>query len=559
MDQNSTGTIKQPAAAETAGLHRESANTVSDILLDQLSSWGVNRVFGMAGDTILHLLGRLGAHPNIKFYSTKTEIGAAFMASAHSKLTGQLGVCIATAGPGLAQLLNGLGDASLDRTPVLAITGQVETQYIGLDYKQYVDQQALISPLAGYSALVTAPNRLPELMAKAMRTAIMQQTVAHLSIPKDLFPRPARTRVIPPTPYLTSPRSPADAVINGALTLMEKATNPVIIAGGGIANAAHYVVELADKWKAAIVTSMTAKGRISQAHPLVLGGYGQAGSQAAHDAICKSDVCLLLGSTYWPELFMPTEKTIIQVDDYPANIGAGHPVSYGIVGTLSDVLPRLIMGITARGESLWTEDIRKMKLAWESQIAKERDGADKEITPAFLLGRLQQMVPDETVIAVDTGDHTLWFDRVYARMHRLLISGTWRSSGFALPAANAAALADGSQPVIVITGDAGMAMSQAELLTSVRYQLPVKVVVMNNGCMAIEKNRMAAEGLDSNEVDVTNPDFARLAEACGAKGIRVTKPSHLVSSLQSALSHPGPAVVDVVVANVPLPHTKLYR
>ncbi len=554
--QLDTSTNQQSAVA--IGSQAQTATTVSDILLEQLSAWGVDRIFGVAGDTFLDLLGKLKNHGNIKFYSTKNEIAAAFMASAHAKLTGQVAVCMATSGPGVAQLFSGLGDAYLDKAPVLAITGQVETKDLGLDRKQYVDQQALASPFAGYSSLVTTPDRLPEQMDKALRTAVTQGTVAHLSIPKDLFPQAAATAVIPPSPYLTTPRIPADEVINGAVALMEEATNPVIIAGGGIADAANFVIDLADKWKAAITVSMMAKGRISQAHPAVLGGYGQGGSQAAHDAIRKADVCLLLGATYWPERFMPTGKTIIQVDETPANIGAGHPVSYGIVGSLQDVLPRLIMGIAPRPDSLWTQDIRQMKLAWESQIAGERDSAEKSITPGFLFGRLQQMVPDDTVIAVDTGDHTLWFDRVYARMHRLLISGTWRSLGFALPAANAAALADPANPVIVITGDGGMAMAQAELLTSVRYQLPVKVIVMNNGCFAMEKNRMEAEGMTPSEVDLTNPDFARLAEACGAKGIRVVKPSHLVSSLQSALAHPGPAVVDVVVENRPLPHTELY-
>lgn len=548
----STGTVTVTAPTDTT---EQTTYTVADLVLDQLAAWGVECIFGVPGDAILDLVGKATVHPKVKFYSAKTETGAAFMASAYSKLTGRLGVCAATAGPGVAQLMNGLGDAFLDKAPVLVITGQVETKYIGLTHKQYVDHSALLAPFARYSALAAAADRVPELMDQAMRTAITGATVGHLAIPKDVFAQPVRTQIIKPSPFLTTPRIPEESVIAGAVSLMQTAKRPVIIAGGGIRQAANFVIELAEKWQAAIVTSMTAKGKITQAHPLVLGGYGRAGSQAAWDAIEQADVLLLVGTTYWPERFMPIGKTIIQVDSFPANIGAGHPVDYGIVGTLEQVLPRLSMLINRTETTPWATQVRQMKLNWENQIAAERDTADKKtITPAFLFGRLQQHIPDDAIIALDTGEHTLWFDRVYQRNHELLISGRWRSHGFALPAANAAALAAPGRTVIAIVGDGGMTMSQNELLTSVRYNLPVKVIVVNNGCLAIEKNRLDAAGLPSDEARTTNPDFAAFADACGAKGFRASKPSHLTSALQAALAHPGPAVVDVAVENIPVPH-----
>lgn len=529
--------------------------TVANLVLDQLAAWGVNCIFGVPGDAILELVGAAATHPKVKFYSAKTETAAAFMASAYSKLTGGLGVCVAAAGPGVAQLINGLGDAFLDRTPVLVITGQVETKYIGLDYKQYVDHTALLTPFARYSAQAVVADRVPELLDQAMRTAVTEGTVGHVAIPKDIFDQPVQTQIIQPSPFLTTPRIPEESVIAGAVSLMQNAQRPVIVAGRGTCNAANYVIELAEKWQAAVVTSMVAKGKISQAHPLVLGGYGLAGSQSARDAIEQADVILLLGTTYWPEHFMPTGKTIIQVDAYPANIGAGHPVDYGIVGMLEDVLPRLSTKINRTETTDWFTQVRQMKMNWETQIAAERDTAEKTtITPAFLFGRLQQFVPDDAIIALDTGEHTLWFDRVYERNHELLISGTWRSHGFALPAANAAAFASPGRTVIAITGDGGMTMSQNELLTSVRYNLPVKVIVVNNGCLAIEKNRMEMAGLPSDEAKTTNPDFSAFADACKAKGFRAAKPSHLTSALQSALAHPGPAVVDVAVESIPIPH-----
>jgi len=272
------------------------STTVTRWVVQQLAAWGVKTVYGVAGDAILPLLAALNEHPRIRFYSVIHEATAAFMASAYAKLTGELGVCVATSGPGVANLLNGLMDAKKDRAPVLAITGQVASYNLDTDYKQTADENLLLAPAVGYSALASTPKAANDLLSKALRTAIAQGCPVHLAFTKDIWSKPVAQPVRPPEPYLTTKAHSSPEVIAGAFPLLNEAERPAILAGRGSIGLGPLLLDLATHWESGITLTMPAKGAVPGEHPLVLGGLGPGGSEAASKMLAETDLLLIAGA-----------------------------------------------------------------------------------------------------------------------------------------------------------------------------------------------------------------------------------------------------------------------
>ncbi|QBK12735.1 thiamine pyrophosphate-binding protein [Thermoactinomyces vulgaris] len=274
--------------------------TVAKHLLDQLTEWGCERIYGVIGDANLELLDELAKQDRIRYIACRHETAAALMASAEAKLTGKLAVCMATSGPGIALLINGLADAYFDRAPVLAVTGQVATKNMGTGSHQEIDQQRLVQPVVQYSATTVNPEAFPTQLNLAAKTALARGTVAHLSIPKDLWKQTVRSRLFPlppPDPSVIAYQEEYQTV----LKLLEQAGRPVLLAGRGIRNVREEVVRLAEKLTAPIITTMPAKSCVPNDHPLFVGGLGQGGSEASTQLLHEADLCLILGATWWPE------------------------------------------------------------------------------------------------------------------------------------------------------------------------------------------------------------------------------------------------------------------
>lgn len=526
---------------------------VAAALIRQLKAWGVDTVFGVAGDALIPLLDALAAEEGMKFYAARREEGAAFMASAYARLTGRPGVCMGTSGPGAVNLLNGVADAAQDRVPLVVITGQVETHYVGTGHKQYFDHQHLYKSFAAYTAQLTNPAAVSELTARALKTATAGGRVAHLSVPRDLFLAPAPGAVRPPEPYLnTAPRSSND-VVRSAAGLLSRAGRPVILAGRGARGLTRELLALAEKMGAGIINTLPATGVVPFQHPLALGGLGLAGKETAANAIARADLCLVIGATWWPREYAPASVPVVQVDITPENIGVQTPVLYGVVGDAAAVLPELTALVETVPDPEWTGYLGQLRAHWREVTARETGAEAWPAAPQRLVAALQEAIAPDAVVALDVGDHVVWFARAFeAKAQDVLVSGRWRSMGWGLPAGLAAKIVQPHRQVVVFTGDGGFTMAMAEFATAVQYHLPVTVVVANNRCLAMEKNRMIVGGYRPAGVDLTNPDFAAFARAAGGVGIRVENPPEIGAALTEALGSGRPALVDVPT-DAPIP------
>jgi pyruvate dehydrogenase (quinone)/pyruvate oxidase len=565
--------------------------TVAHTIVSQLQAWGVSRIYGVVGDTFLDLLDAIHGS-GLQFIAVKHESTAAFMASAEAKLTGKLGVCLATSGPGLANLLNGLGDAYQDKVPVLAITGQVPTKQIGTDAKQYLDQQVFIEPLAAYSALLTSPDATVEVFAKAIHTSLEQGAVTHVSVPKDLFTMPQSAQLRTPPQLVRGTMQFQAQDLQQAAEVLRSAQRPMVVAGVGARAAAQDVVQICETLGAGLILSMGAKGMIDEKMPQLLGGIGKGGSPYASDLLKQADVVLLAGDTWWPEDYVPKNVRIVQVDYEASNIGTKFNVELGLVGDTKVILPLLAQQLKGQQSQApqsqsqqlqdrqsqvpqsqsqqsqtqqsqaqprnpqWLAQIQQARQTWYAELEQEAAVEGSPIHPARLIRALERTVQPDAVLCVDTGDHTVWFNRQFrGQQQDVLFSGTWRSMGFGLPAALAAQLCAPNCQVVALVGDGCLGMNLAELSTAARYNLPITVIVVNNGHLQMENDRQKVGQHTELGSDLTNPDFVKVAEACGVAGFRVVDTADLESVLAQAMSLPGPALVDVSASDVIFPNT----
>lgn len=533
--------------------------SVADYLVQQLVTWGVERIYGVCGDAIFGLLDAIARDGRLRFVDAHHESGAAFMASAEAKLTGRPTVVVAASGPGVANLVNGLADAYSDSVPVLCITGQVESRKLGTGAKQDLAQESLLQPIVGYSTTLVNPMALPIVLARALRAAC-QGAVGHLAVPSDLWFAPCNAEVRPPEFQLNAAAAVNPSALQEAVRLLKQARRPMLLVGHGARAAAPDVTLLVERLGAAVVASLGGKGIVPGRHPLYVGGLGKGGSDAAHKLLPETDMLLVVGSTWWPEQFMPPSVPVMQIDKCPANIGLHHPVALPLTGDAAVVLPRLLEGLLQHqgAEVSWLQRIEAERKAWQESLEQEVAAAptgEQGIHPAFVMHQLHRHLPPEAIVCVDTGDHTLWVGRhLHPDRAQFIFSGTWRTMGYGLPAAIACALAEPNRPVVAVVGDGGLGMSLAELLTARRHLAALAVIVMNNGCLAMELNKMQHKGLYPLGTDLTNPDFTALALACGVPARPVLTPGDVEPAfVQGLRPKDGPVLLDVAVQSAPVP------
>ena len=532
--------------------------TVAQTIVDQLKTWGVDSLFGVAGDTILPLLGTMAQQNQVRFIPVKHESSAGFMASAQAKLHNDVGFCLVHAGPGLANALNGIADAANDRVPMVVLSGQVSESEIGTYYKQYLDESRLIEPLAVYSAPATDANSVIELMTIAYHRALADKGVAHISLPLNLLSQESTAKINPNEPYLrTAPHSSYETIL-GAIPLLNAAQKPLILLGRGGRKAGALAIHLAEMWGAGIIVSLGAKGAVPGDHPRVIGGLGQGGSEVSSQALSQTDLLLMVGNTWWPKGYVPQELPVIQIDQEPEHIGLSTPVRYGIVGEAAEVLKILLENWQPKFQNQWAQKLQTETEQWRSKLENEINSDERPILPQRIVADLEHAIAPDAIIALDVGDHTVWFNRIFRGTHQeVLISGNWRSMGFGIPAAIQAKLRYPERQVVAFVGDGGFAMTQMEMCTATRYGLPIMVVVINNGCFAMEQNRMLVSGMNPYGVDLTNPDFVALAKACGGDGRHIDSPDQLLEAFRWGLAQNIPVVIDVKAGTPLLPHTKL--
>lgn len=531
--------------------------TVAQVLLKQLDNWGVKRIYGVVGDAIIGFMDELAKQDQIQFIAVKHESVAAMMASAEAKLTGKLGVCIATMGPGLGNLINGLGDAYLDKAPVLAITGQAPTNKIGSDYKQYIDQQELLKPIAEFSTLLANPNTITDILVKAMHLSLANGAVTHLSIPKDMFSMPTTSKIQAQTKLIEGTCLFEVNEIEQVLATMKAAKKPIILAGIGAKNAVNEIETLAKQWGAGILVSLGAKGSFPNSMEKLLGGIGQGGNPYAKQLFQQADVVLLVGDSWWPEGYVPEKAKIIQIEINKENVGKGVPVEWGILGSAEGCVPLLTQGLSDYiVNEDWVSQISETKEKWDLQNEQEGKQAIHPIHPSRIVRAIENVVQDDAILTLDTGDITVWFNRNFrSKNQTLLFSGKWRTMGFGLPAALAAKLCFPEKQVVAIVGDGGIEMTIADLITAIRYQINITVIIFNNHTLQMEKDHMLVEGNAQIGVELTNPDFTKIAEANFWKGYNVENESDLEKILNDACLYDYPTFVTINTAQIVHPET----
>ncbi len=532
--------------------------TVTDVMAETLVNWGVKRVFGMVGHSNLGLadaLRRREAAGQLSYIGIRHEGAAAFAASAYGKLTGRPAACLTIAGPGATNLMTGLWDAKVDRAPVLALTGQVQTQVFGPGAFQDIDLSAAFEAVARFSQPVLDSSRHAELMSLACKTAIVERDVAHLIFPDDVQTRPSDAPAAGPDGRLGHDSVlPAQEDIDRAVAMINEARRPIIVLGHGGAAAREAVIDLAETLGAPVLTTFKGKGLIPDTHPNAAGVLGRSGTPIASWFMNETDLILTLGSSFSNHTGITPAKPIIQVDFERMQLGKFHPVTlpiWGEIGAFCDAIAPRVQRHPEAADQL--SELAERWRMWRDEKARRLNEKGKGVHSAAVFAALTATCPPDALIAVDVGNNTYSFGRYFETCgQRVLMSGYLGSIGFSFPAAMGAWAATQDfdeyrgRKVISVSGDGGFGQYPMDFTTAVKYGMDITHVLLNNSELGkISKEQRAGEW-PVWETDLHNPSFAAYAELCGGKGIRVTDAAELEDALRQAIAHEGPALVEII-------------
>ena len=530
--------------------------TVSDVIVQTLVNCGLRHVFGMVGHSNLGLadaIRRQESKGKLSYIGIRHEGAAAFAASAYGKLTGKPAACLTIAGPGATNLLTGLWDAKVDRSPVIALTGQVDTQVLGPGAFQEVDLQAAYGSVAAFSQTVLESSRHAELATLAAKNAILRRDVAHLIFPDEVQTLPAgEEQPSGPEGRITDQQiAPPQESLRAAIDLLSDARRPVIIVGHGARFDMDAVTALAEHLGAPVITTFKAKGQIADDHPLACGVLGRSGTPIASWFMNESDALLVLGASFSNHTGIYPGKPIVQVDFDPLALGKFHPVTVPVWGEISVTVGLLMEGLPgASGERAdQRPELAERWSIWRAEkTSRAQDDRGQGVNSAAIFAALQRQVPAQAVIAVDVGNNAYSFGRYFECKHgqTVLMSGYLGSIGFGYPAAIGAWAAAPERPIFVVTGDGGFAQYMAELLTAVKHNMNITHVLLNNGQLGKIAKEQRAGDWDVWQTSLHNPDFAQYATICGALGARVRKREELDEAITAAIAHDGPALVEVI-------------
>jgi pyruvate dehydrogenase (quinone) len=540
------------------------ARTVAHVIVDALQELGVRQVFGVVGDALNPLTDAIRSTDGLDWIGCRHEEAAAFAAGAQSQLSGTLGVCMGTVGPGSVHLLNGLYDAAKSRTPVLAIAGQVPLAELGGDYFQEVDNDLLFRDVAVYRNTVTAPDQMPRMLEAAVRAAISENGVAVLTVPGDLGDceltddRPARfSRAHPVT-------RPDESGIREAAELINAGGNVTLLVGRGARDARDVVLDLAERLAAPMVLTLKAKEGFEGENPYQVGQTGLIGNPAAVHALDSCDTLVMLGTDFPYRDWYPTDCKVVQIDLQERNLGRRTPIDTGLAGDVGATLRVLLPHLDTAKDRSHLDSARRRFEEWgveqqhladpghdKHRLGRLRSALDNrsgDIRPEALAAAVNACASDNAIFTSDTGMATVWLSR-FVTLHgqrRLLGSYNLGSMANAMPQALGAKLWAPDREVIAFCGDGGLSMLLGDLMTIKAHRLPVKLVVFDNRRLGMVKLEQEQTGLGEFGTELENPDFAAVATALGITGIRVTDPAELHDSVRRALATPGPVLLDVL-------------
>ncbi len=536
--------------------------TLMDQMVDVMTGWGVDSVFGMVGHSNLGLADafrKAEEDGRLVYIGIRHEGAAAFAASGYAKLTGRPAACFGIAGPGATNLLTGLWDAKVDRVPILALTGQVQTQVLGPGAFQEIPLSEAFAAVAEWSQTVLVRENASELMALALKHAIVNRDVAHLIFPDEVQNLPGLEQP-PEQPrdgrIAVSEIAPPPGEMDRALGLLRSAKRPAIIAGSGARPFRRELIALAEQIDAPVITTFKAKGLIPDGHPLACGVVGRSGTPIASAVMTKSDVLLVLGASFSNHSGIAEWVPTVQVDFDRMMLGKFRPIDVPLWGEIGRTLADFRQALTPAERPEIRADIAERWKRWRAEKAIRAATRDQQgrMHPAAVFEHLAGLVPEDAVLSVDVGNNTYSFGHYFECRgdQDVLMSGYLGSIGFAFPAALGAwaAVRDSGRKVVSISGDGGFGQYLAEFTTAVKYRMPITHILLNNN----ELGKISREQIGALrpvwQTDLVNPNFADFATMCGGQGFRVEDPDDLEGAFAAALAvEDGPALVEVVVSS----------
>jgi pyruvate oxidase len=535
--------VEKPQAEQPKATH-----TVSEILINQLAEWGVQYVFGIPGSSTLGVVDAVRkTEGKVKYLQVRHEQTAAFMASAYGKLTDHVAAVLSISGPGTTNLATGLFDAKLDYAPVIALTGMVNRVQIGPGSLQEIDHYQFFEPISVFNKVLMSPEQTTMLATLAVRHALIDRGVAHIGIPNDVQKLPYDADILPfegRMPNLAYGQE--ESVIEQAAKVVDSANRPVILVGLGARGQGTKLLRLAKKISAPIVSTFKGKGIVDDSEPLYVGCHGGVGSTAAGELVDKTDLLIVIGSSF-SDLSLIPKKRMIQIDINPLMLSRRYPTEVALLGNSALLIPKLALKVSEKQNNAYLQEINQLKENWLKQIEHEADATAKPIRAPYIMKVLTEKLAPDAVISLDVGENCWWFGRNFRmkRTQKMAMSGNLATMGFGLPSALAAALAYPDRQSICITGDGGLTMVLGDFLTALKYQMPIKVFVINNKSLGMIRQEQKVENYKSWQTELFDFSFAKFAEQAGGYGITVTKPEELPGAVDRALKATVATIVDI--------------
>ncbi len=534
------------------------ARTVADQMVETLAAAGVERIYGIVGDSLNGFTDALRRHGGIRWLHVRHEEVAAFAAGADAHVTGGLAVCAGSCGPGNLHLINGLFDCHRSRVPVVAIAAHIPSPEIGSGYFQETHPEQLFRECSLYCELVSNPEQMPRALEIAVRRAVAERGVAVLVIPGDIALKPAPDAPAPKPQGLLPDRptvTPPDQALDRLAELLNGASRVTLLCGSGCAGAHDALIQLAETLKAPVVHAMRGKEHVEWDNPYDVGMTGLIGFSSGYHAMEACDTLLMLGTDFPYRQFYPKGARIAQVDLRAEAIGRRVPVDLGVIGDVASTLKGLLPRLAAKTDRAHLdESVQRYREARRGldELATGRAGGP--LHPQHIARVLSERAADDAVFTCDVGLPTVWAARYLAMNgRRRLLGSFWHGSmANALAQAIGAQAAEPKRQVISLSGDGGFTMLMGDLLSLKQLDLPVKVVVFNNGALGFIELEQKSTGFLDTGTELDNPDFAAMAEAVGIKGVRIDDPALVEDRIAEALAHPGPVVIDAVVNRMEL-------
>jgi pyruvate dehydrogenase (quinone) len=526
-------------------------NRIADELIRRLAEAGVERLYGIVGDSLNPVTDALRLTGKVKFIHVRHEETAAFAAGAEAQLSGKLTACAGSCGPGNLHLINGLFDAHRSYAPVLAIASHIPSTEIGTGYFQETHPEFLFKECSHYCELVSNPKQFSRMLHIAMQNAVGRRGVSVIALPGDVagmeMPADGAPRSL--VDHIPTVR-PSERELAQLADVVNSAKKVALFCGIGCAGAHDQVIALAEKLKSPVGHTYRGKSSVEYDNPFDVGMSGLLGFGAAYDAMHECDLLLLLGTDFPYDKFIPTKPKIAQVDIRVDHLGRRSKLDLGIWGDVGETIRALLPMIEAKSDRTFLDAmVRKYEEAVRRlNVYVDHVGKRTPMHPEPVAAALSELAADDAIFTVDTGMCNVWSGR-YIRStkdRRLIGSFSHGSMANALPQAIGAQLCYPHRQVVAMAGDGGLAMMLGDLLTITQYNLPIKILVFDNSALGMVKLEMEVLGMPDYQTDLKNPNFAKLAEAIGMMGVRIENPADVSSGLKKALQHSGPALIDVV-------------